>query len=940
MELWLGAVNLGFLFFFMAIGCYITYKIYDFADITVDGSFTTGAAVSSVLIINGYNPFTSLLIAFIAGAIAGMATGIIHTKFKINGLLSGILVMTGLYSINLRIMEKSNIPLMNSNTIVSIFDDINPGLNGELWFMICASVLVLLAWMIISLFFKTDFGLFMRATGNNEIMVSANGVNIDNMKIFGISFANALAALSGGLVAQYQGFADIGMGVGSVVFSLAAVIIGDAIIKSRSIFLKVFSVILGAVIFRLMVALALDVGLNPNDLKIITAIFVLLTLVASKSLTLFSLVSLIKKYRKIAIAGISIALIAPLVYNYFQQTEVIPSVKKIKIGVVLANDSDLLTKTLKGLEAELKRLGYNEQNSEIIIQNANGDIPTTSMIINNFLNSNVDIIVPISTVSTQAAYKLVKDRPVVFATVADPFIIGVGKSDTDHPANITGVYGLAPIKGMLKAAREFFPNNFKLGCLWNPSFPNSVHNVKFLQKILDTIPNTKFVGATFASSADIYQAAQSLTNKKIDAFVLVPDLQVYASFEAVVKAAQAANIPIFTADVERLGDGALMVYGYQYELSGKQAANIIHRIINGESPKNIPYEKYSITTIGLDYDVLNSLKFKAPANIEKIINAKYQNKELIDLGANFTKTAAQKLRVAVFQFADNDLLNTTANGVIDKLMAITQNNKNIEIKIDRLNAQGDFQSAQLHAKGIVSANYDYVVTVSTIAMQAMQKNNTKHIPHIFCAVTDPLKSNGWKSFTEKQNWITGLATPQPVEKTINYIKQIIPTIKKLGIIWNPSESNSEFCTGLARIACQKLGIELIEKTIANVNEIEDAQKSLIKIGIDAFLTSGDATVAQAAPSISKYMLKNKIPYFTNTPGDVKIGALFSTGADYYEVGTKAGAIVETIIGGKNIAMMPIQFFTPDIYNLNLNTAKSLGIKLPENLLTNAKQVIR
>ena len=111
MELWLGAVNLGFLFFFMAIGCYITYKIYDFADITVDGSFTTGAAVSSVLIINGYNPFTSLLFAFIAGAIAGMATGIIHTKFKINGLLSGILVMTGLYSINLRIMEKSNIRL-------------------------------------------------------------------------------------------------------------------------------------------------------------------------------------------------------------------------------------------------------------------------------------------------------------------------------------------------------------------------------------------------------------------------------------------------------------------------------------------------------------------------------------------------------------------------------------------------------------------------------------------------------------------------------------------------------------------------------------------------------------------------------------------------------------------------------------------------------------
>ncbi len=174
----------------MALGVFITYKIYDMADITVEGSFTTGAAVAAVLIVDGTNPFFVVIISFLAGSVAGFLTGFIHTKFKINALLAGILVMTGLYSVNLRIMGKSNIPLLNSPSFVTFFEKFNPDINPEIWLCICLALSLGIVWLLISIFFKTDFGISMRATGDNPIMVSAAGVNVNFMKIFGIALAN------------------------------------------------------------------------------------------------------------------------------------------------------------------------------------------------------------------------------------------------------------------------------------------------------------------------------------------------------------------------------------------------------------------------------------------------------------------------------------------------------------------------------------------------------------------------------------------------------------------------------------------------------------------------------------------------------------------------------------------------------------------------------
>ncbi|MDH3252832.1 MAG: ABC transporter permease, partial [Ignavibacteria bacterium] len=209
--------------------------------------------------------------------------GIIHTRFRVNGLLSGILVMTALYSVNLRTMGRSNVPLLETVTVLTPLDQL-PGIASRQAGPILLFLVTTLAFvLILSWFFRTDFGLAMRATGDNETMIAAQGVSTDSMKIIGIGLSNALIALSGSLVAQFQGFADIGMGVGIVVFGLASVIIGDTLstLVSRQfrIWIKFTSVVIGTVLFRFLVAFALSLGLDPVDLKIATAVFVLLAIV-------------------------------------------------------------------------------------------------------------------------------------------------------------------------------------------------------------------------------------------------------------------------------------------------------------------------------------------------------------------------------------------------------------------------------------------------------------------------------------------------------------------------------------------------------------------------------------------------------------------------------------------------------------------------------------
>jgi putative ABC transport system permease protein len=609
MELWVGALNLGFLYAIMTMGVFITFRVHAFTDITVDGSFTAGAAAAAVLLTAGCNPLLALCAAFAIGAVAGWMTAFIHTRFQVNGLLAGILVMTAFYSINLHVMGRSNLPLLNQRSLFSWIAGINPGLHPEIWIALVLAGVMILFWLLMAWFFRTDLGMAMRVTGNNPVMAAANGIDVGRMTRFGVALANGFTGISGALVAQYQGFADIGMGIGTVVIGMAAVIIGESLIRHRAMLARVLSVIIGAVLFRFMIAFALWVGMNPIDLKLLTALFVLLTLVFSKIFSgrdkpttanpgrrhLFA-----KPWLRRTLAAMIILLLACTGYRYFLADRPVAHTAR-KIGIVQLTENGLLNITRESLVRELARLGYvNGRSCTILVENAAGDLPTVSTILDKFVRQNVDVIVTISTGCTQVAINKIKTRPVVFATVANPFIIKAGRSDTDHLPNVTGVYGWVPMDQTLALVREILPGPITIGAIWDPAQTNSVFNVEHLQKAAQASPGVTFAGTTITSSAEVYEAAVSLVQKGIDAFVLSPDNIVYSAFESVVKAAGQRRIPIFMSDVERLEDGALAVLGYDYTTSGIQAAALVDRILQGESPAQIPFEKYKKLTLGLN----------------------------------------------------------------------------------------------------------------------------------------------------------------------------------------------------------------------------------------------------------------------------------------------------------------------------------------------------
>jgi len=264
-----GAVESGLLYALMALGVFITYRVLDFPDLTVDGSFTTGAAIATIMTINGYPPIVSLLFAFCGGALAGLMTGLLHTKGKINGLLSGIIMMIALYSINLRIMGKPNLSLRDT---ANIFD------TAPVWVIgLIAAVSVKL---LLDLFFKTNIGLSLRATGDNQRMIKSFGANTHMTTILGVSISNALVATSGGLLAFSTTQTNNSMGVGMIVIGLASVIIGEAIFGRKTIFRATIAVVLGAIIYRVIYALALRIpGMDAQDMKLITALIIIFALI-------------------------------------------------------------------------------------------------------------------------------------------------------------------------------------------------------------------------------------------------------------------------------------------------------------------------------------------------------------------------------------------------------------------------------------------------------------------------------------------------------------------------------------------------------------------------------------------------------------------------------------------------------------------------------------
>jgi putative ABC transport system permease protein len=270
------SLELGLAYALVALGIVISFRILAFPDLTVDGSFALGGAVAARFMIEGVSPLLCIVIATASGFIAGCCTGLLNTRLKINSLLAGILMMTMLYSVNLRIMGRSNIQLLTVDTILTPLENLN--MDRFIPIILFFLVVTIVVKVLLDLFLHTQIGFAMRATGDNEQMIRTLGVNTDNMTVLGLGISNAMVALSGALVSQDQGFADVGMGIGMIVSGLAAIIIGETLVKTRTVARMTMAAVVGSIIYKLIISIGLRLGLAPTDLKMATGIMVILAL--------------------------------------------------------------------------------------------------------------------------------------------------------------------------------------------------------------------------------------------------------------------------------------------------------------------------------------------------------------------------------------------------------------------------------------------------------------------------------------------------------------------------------------------------------------------------------------------------------------------------------------------------------------------------------------
>ena len=278
----LSSVELGFLFGLVALGVYLTFRVLDFPDLTVDGSFATGAAVTAAMLSGNGNPWVATAVAVVVGALCGLVTAVLNRRFGMLHLLAGILTTIALFSIDLRIMGRPNIPLLSEATVLTPFETLGVG-EAELRTIVAAFV-ALAATLLLGRFLTSEYGLALRATGTNPRMARANGIDLDRNVYVGLAISNGIAALAGALFAQFAGFADVSVGGGTILFGLAAVILGEALVPTRRIYLVLLSCILGSILYRLAVGFALNsqfLGLQSSDLRLVTALLVALAFIVS-----------------------------------------------------------------------------------------------------------------------------------------------------------------------------------------------------------------------------------------------------------------------------------------------------------------------------------------------------------------------------------------------------------------------------------------------------------------------------------------------------------------------------------------------------------------------------------------------------------------------------------------------------------------------------------
>jgi ABC-type uncharacterized transport system substrate-binding protein len=582
----------------------------------------------------------------------------------------------------------------------------------------------------------------------------------------------------------------------------------------------------------------------------------------------------------------------------------------------------------KGLLDGLADLGFIEGKNLLVARaHAQGEVANIAPLIQNFDNSPNEAIVTFSTPVLQGALNAAKHKPVVFTYVIDPIAAGAGRSFTDHLPNVTGVGTLPPVAEAVAAARKILPNLRKVGTIYNNGEANSVRVAGLLRDACRA-EGIELVELTAPTTADVVQAAQALVTRQVDAIYIDGDNTVAQALDGVIRVATNARIPIINEDPEYLDRGILLSVGAGFYDTGRATAPLVARVLNGESPADIPIQNVSIQSTRFNPAVAAKLGLNIP---EAVI------RQLTGPTAS-PNQSGKTWKIAIILYSETPPSEETLAGMADgwKRSAL-QKGKDYVVKIR--SAQGDMSALGGMLDAALTEGADIIVPLSTPTLQAAI-TKVRKTPVVFSLVADPVRAGAGQSFTDHLPNVTGVAVLGPVPEMLDLLEKYFPHFKRLGTLFCPAEINSVVLKDLFAEECHKRGFTLEAVAANSPGELPDAALALLGRPIDAVVQISDNLSSAGFAALTKAARQAQKPLLSLNSTMVPQGAAIAMGRDYHEAGLATVGLLEKVIAGESPARLPFLLPPKVVRAVSLPNARAVGLTIPPGLLQEADTVIR
>jgi len=616
--------------------------------------------------------------------------------------------------------------------------------------------------------------------------------------------------------------------------------------------------------------------------------------------------------------------------------------RRYKIGFAYFSPEPSLEMCQRGVLDGLKEFGFVEgENLTIARTHAQGEMVNIPQMLQAMDATDVEAMVTFSTPLLQTALSMVKRKPVVFTYVTDPLAAGAGKSFEDHIAHVTGIGSLPPIDQTVGILRRTLPEVKTLGTIYNNAEANSVKIVSMLREETRRA-GFELIELTAANSNEVLQAMQALTARRIDAYYMVSDNTAYLAFEAILKVADNAKIPVIVDDPDYLDKGAIFACGPGFYHSGKAAAPMIARVLRGESPATIPMANVSVNTTKFNAAAIAKLGLQIPETLIREIEAAGN----VTAAPLPTPSAAprvnpnpsgKKWRISHVLFNETPPAEETLRGM-KAAWARSPLVEGRDYEIRMRSAQGDMAALSGIIDAALTEGADIIVPLSTPTLQmAVQK--VKRQPVVFTLVTNPMAVGAGRSYTDHLPNVTGIATLAPFQEALDLIEKHFPGYKRLGTVFCPAEANSVDLRDALEAECKRRGFVLESVAANTATDLPDAALSLVSRPIDAVLQISDNLSASGFSAIARAARQVQKPVISLNRSLVPLGAPIGFGRDYHNAGEATVALIERVIRGENPATMPFELPPQVAKAASRANARAVGMELSPELLAEMHEVV-